>query len=107
MSGVPSSLYSGRGPSASVLNRHATSSLLKFAAFTSASGEKCVLARSAAYDGHSPLAVLGRGACCACGLCHSAVAAAKATPTSSEQRISNRVAFMEPRCENVVDLQSA
>ena len=30
MTGVPSSLYSGRGPRLSVLNRHATCSLLKF-----------------------------------------------------------------------------
>src|SRR6201984_1829804 len=38
MMGVPSSLYSGRGPRLSVLKRHATSSLLKFDALIWSSG---------------------------------------------------------------------
>ena len=45
--GVPSSLYSGRGPNASVLNRHATSSLLKLAALICSSGEYLLPVRSA------------------------------------------------------------
>jgi hypothetical protein len=42
ISGVPSSLYSGRVPRLSVLKRHATSSLLKFEALICSSGEKRV-----------------------------------------------------------------
>src|SRR5438067_10248160 len=59
ISGVPSSLYSGRGPRLSVLNRHATSSLLKFDALICSSGEYLVPFRSAVYCGHSPLMVDG------------------------------------------------
>src|SRR5262245_42245800 len=59
MIGVPSSLYSGRGPRLSVLNRHATSSLLKLVALIWSSGEYLLPLRSAVYIGHSPFLVLG------------------------------------------------
>src|SRR5436189_5600716 len=59
ISGVPSSLYSGRGPRLSVLKRHATSSLLKLAALIWSSGEYLLPCRSAVYIGHSPFLVLG------------------------------------------------
>src|SRR5580658_6443112 len=58
MIGVPSSLYSGRGPSASVLKRHATSSLVKLDALIWSSGEYLLPRRSAVYIGHSPFLVL-------------------------------------------------
>src|SRR5262249_51914503 len=61
MIGVPSSLFSGRGPRLSVLNRHATSSLLKLLASICDSGEYLLPARSAVYIGHSPFLVLGIG----------------------------------------------
>src|SRR5207302_8155704 len=59
ISGVPSSLYSGRGPRLSVLNRQATSSLLKLAALIWSSAEYLLPLRSAVYIGHSPFIVLG------------------------------------------------
>src|SRR5712691_6454485 len=59
MIGVPSSLYSGRGPRLSVLNRQATSNLLKLAALIWSSGEYLLPLRSAVYIGHSPFFVLG------------------------------------------------
>src|SRR6267143_5377300 len=52
--GVPSSLYSGRGPRLSVLNRQATSSWLKLVALIWSSGAYLVFARSPPYVGHSP-----------------------------------------------------
>src|SRR5215470_4753670 len=64
-SGVPSSLYSGRGPRLSVLKRQATSSLLKLEALIWSSGEYLVPLRSAVYCGHSPFLVEGRAAFCA------------------------------------------
>src|SRR5579862_3089915 len=60
MSGVPSSLYSGRGPKLSVLKRQATSSLPKLDALIWSSGEYLVPLRSAVYCGHSPFLVEGR-----------------------------------------------
>src|SRR5438309_5260578 len=59
MIGVPSSLFSGRGPRLSVLNRQATSSLLKLVAPICSSGEYLLPLRSAVYIGHSPFFVLG------------------------------------------------
>src|SRR6266545_2299924 len=59
MIGVPSSLFSGRGPRLSVLNRHATSILLKLLALIWSSGEYLLPRRSAVYIGHSPFFVLG------------------------------------------------
>src|SRR5712692_6586357 len=59
ISGVPSSLYSGRVPRLSVLKRQATSSLLKFEALIWSSGEYLVPLRSAVYCGQSPFFVLG------------------------------------------------
>src|SRR3954465_10808422 len=59
MIGVPSSLFSGRGPRVAVLNRHATSSLLKFVAPIWSSGEYLLPLKSAVYIGHSPFFVLG------------------------------------------------
>src|SRR5579864_8987053 len=59
ISGVPSSLYSGRVPRLSVLKRHATSSLLKLDALIWSSGEYLVPFRSAVYCGHSPFLVEG------------------------------------------------
>src|SRR5262245_5228178 len=59
ISGVPSSLFSGRGPRLSVLNRHATSSLLKLDALICSSGEYLLPRKSAVYIGHSPFFVLG------------------------------------------------
>src|ERR1051326_4123152 len=53
INGVPSSLNSGRLPMLSVLNRHTTSSLLKFEALIWLSGRYLVPCVSAAYDGHS------------------------------------------------------
>src|SRR5262245_36623986 len=61
MIGVPSSLFSGRGPRLSVLKRQATSSLLKLLASICESGEYLLPARSAVYMGHSPFFVLGMG----------------------------------------------
>src|ERR1700753_535237 len=57
--GVPSSLFSGRGPRLSVLNRQATSRLLKVCPLMSASGEYLLPRRSAVYIGQSPLLVEG------------------------------------------------
>src|SRR6185436_20909926 len=57
--GVPSSLFSGRGPRLSVLKRQATSSLLKLFASIWSSGEYLLPLRSAVYIGHSPFFVLG------------------------------------------------
>src|SRR5262252_3634616 len=62
INGVPSKLNSGRGPSASVLNRHATSSLLKLSLVIWSSGEYRVLARSPPSVGHS--APFGFAGCC-------------------------------------------
>src|SRR3954466_14136042 len=59
MIGVPSSLFSGRGPRLSVLNRHAGSSLLKLLALIWSSGEYLLPLKSAVYIGHSPFFVLG------------------------------------------------
>src|SRR4051794_29719400 len=59
MIGVPSSLFSGRGPRLSVLNRQATSSLLKLLALIWSSGEYLLPRWSAVYIGHSPFFVLG------------------------------------------------
>src|SRR6202040_3765944 len=53
MSGVPSSLYSGRGPRLSVLKRHATSSLLKLDALIWSRGRYLVPFMSAVYEAHS------------------------------------------------------
>src|SRR5580765_16150 len=62
MIGVPSSLFSGRGPRLSVLKRQATSSLLKLLASIWSSGEYLLPRRSAVYIGHSPFFVLGMAA---------------------------------------------
>src|SRR4051812_5685775 len=59
MIGVPSSLYSGRVPRLSVLNRQATSSLPKFAAVIWSSGEYRLPLASPVYAGHSPFFVVG------------------------------------------------
>src|ERR1700680_1229392 len=59
ISGVPSSLYSGRVPRLSVLKRHATSSLLKLDAVIWSSGEYLVPFRSAVKCAHSPFLVDG------------------------------------------------
>src|SRR5262245_46148904 len=59
MIGVPSSLFSGRGPRLSVLKRQATSILLKLLALIWSSGEYLLPRRSAVYIGHSPFFVLG------------------------------------------------
>src|SRR6476469_5734793 len=59
MIGVPSSLFSGRGPTLSVLKRQATSILLKLLALIWSSGEYLLPRRSAVYIGHSPFFVLG------------------------------------------------
>src|SRR5579871_131841 len=59
MIGVPSSLYSGYGPKASVLKRHATCSLSKFDALIWSSGEYLVNLTSAPLVGHSPFLVEG------------------------------------------------
>src|SRR3954453_9452335 len=59
MIGVPSSLFSGRGPRLSVLKRHAGSSLLKLLALIWSSGGYLLSLRSAVYIGHSPFFVLG------------------------------------------------
>jgi hypothetical protein len=64
MIGVPSSLFSGRGPRLSVLKRHATSSLLKLLASIWSSGEYLLPRRSAVYIGHSPFLVLGMPVAC-------------------------------------------
>src|SRR5579864_9153862 len=53
ISGVPSSLYSGRSPKLSVLMRQAISRLLKLDALIWSRGRYRVPARSAAYEGHS------------------------------------------------------
>src|SRR4051812_44931077 len=58
-SGVPSSLNSGRVPGVSVLNRQATSILLKFAALIWSSGEYLVPWASAGECVPSPLLVVG------------------------------------------------
>src|SRR6266508_3572167 len=81
MSGVPSSLVSGRGPRLSVLNRHATSSLLKLLALTCSSGEYLLPRRSAVYIGHSPFFVLGIGLPCpeSRGVNHATPATSNAT----------------------------
>src|SRR5216683_8403926 len=71
MIGVPSSLYSGYGPNASVLKRHATSSLLKFDASIWSSGEYLVNFTSAPLVGHSPFLVEGwpwPANCCGVGV---------------------------------------
>ena len=54
ISGVPSSLYSGRLPRLSVLKRQASSSLPKLDALIWSSGRYLLFARSAPYVGHSP-----------------------------------------------------
>src|SRR4249920_424816 len=77
MIGVPSSLFSGRGPRLSVLNRHATSSLLKLEALIWSSGEYLLPRKSAVYIGHSPFFVLGWP-----------VAAAGAWPETRGERIT-------------------
>src|SRR3954465_12835674 len=59
MIGVPSSLFSGRGPRVAVLKRQATSSLLKLVPLIWSSGEYLLPLRSAVYIGHSPFLVLG------------------------------------------------
>src|SRR5262245_24797357 len=64
MSGVPSSLASGRGPRPSVLNVHAICSLLKFVASICSSGEYLLPRKSAVYIGHSPFFVLGIALTC-------------------------------------------
>src|SRR5262245_9484664 len=61
ISGVPSSLLSGRGPRLSVLKRHAISILLKLDALIWSSGEYLLPFKSAVYIGHSPFLVLGIG----------------------------------------------
>ncbi len=54
ISGVLSNRYSGWGPSASVLNRQATSSLLKLVALIWSSGEYRVFPGSPPQERHSP-----------------------------------------------------
>src|SRR5580698_2288502 len=78
--GVPSSLFSGRGPRLSVLNRQATSRLLKFWPLISASGEYLLPRRSAVYIGQSPLLVDG---CPVLFAWPSADAAIHATPAAA------------------------
>src|SRR5579863_8632796 len=87
MSGVPSSLYSGRDPRLSVLKRQAISSLLKFDALIWSSGRYLVPAISAVYQAHSPS--LG---------CHwldrdwpNTMAARPATPSATAIRVNNLV----------------
>src|ERR1700736_731791 len=87
MIGVPSSLNSGNGPNASVLKRHATSSLLKFEALIWSSGEYRVNFTSAPLVGHSPLRVDGwpwAANCCGVGVPTNVWAATcAAVPTSA------------------------
>ena len=83
MIGVPSSLYSGRGPRLSVLNRQATSSLLKLAALIWSSGEYLLPLRSAVYIGHSPFFVLG------CAVVPAWPASLGAMETNAPARITN------------------
>src|SRR5258705_7295626 len=86
MIGVPSSLYSGYGPKASVLKRHATSSLLKFEALIWSSGEYLVNFTSAPLVGHSPFRVEGwpcAANCCGTGVPTNVWAAACGTTHAS------------------------
>src|SRR5712692_664947 len=86
MIGVPSSLYSGYGPNASVLKRHATSSLLKFDASIWSSGEYLVNFTSAPLVGHSPFRVEGwpcAANCCGTGVPTNVWAAACGTTHAS------------------------
>src|SRR5215471_20673703 len=86
MIGVPSSLYSGYGPNASVLKRHATSSLLKFDALIWSSGEYLVNFTSAPLVGHSPFLVEGwpcPANCCGTGVPTNVWAAACGTVYAS------------------------
>src|SRR5579872_2090683 len=93
MSGVPSSLYSGRGPRLSVLKRQATDSLLKLDALTWSSGEYLVPLRSAVYCGHSPLFVEGCGAARDCPV---------AAPIKSEARKAAQIAPRPLKVTNLV-----
>src|SRR4029450_12403255 len=81
MIGVPSSLYSGRGPRLSVLNRQAISILLKLVELIWSSGEYLLPRRSAVYIGHSPFLVLGWPLPCpnTSGLTHARPTASSAT----------------------------
>src|SRR5215472_497835 len=81
-SGVPSNLYSGRGPKLSVLNLQATSSLLKLDASIWSSGEYLVPLRSAVYCGHSPFFVDGN----ACWPNAADVSHASSVATTSKTR---------------------
>src|SRR5882672_2081308 len=111
MIGVPSSLYSGYGPNASVLKRHATSSLLKFDASIWSSGEYLVNFTSAPLVGHSPLRVEGwpcPANCCgtdvptnvwaaACGTTHASPPAANTSADTDWRNFRDIVSLPDLR----------
>src|SRR5262245_11391287 len=106
MIGVPSSLYSGYGPNASVLKRHATSSLLKFDALIWSSGEYLVNFTSAPLVGHSPFAVEGwpcPANCCGTGV-PTNVWAAAGVITQASPPAANTSADTD--CRNFRDIVS-
>src|SRR5215212_6092170 len=92
MIGVPSSLFSGRGPRLSVLKRHATSSLLKLLASIWSSGAYLLPRRSAVYIGQSPFLVLGIALDWPRSERRAAEKAAATTPAASTNR--DTVLFM-------------
>src|SRR6185436_2104986 len=90
ISGVPSSLNSGRAPRLSVLKRQATSSLLKLLPLIWSRGEYLLPRKSAGYIGHSPLLVLGCPVAAAWPACPEARGAAThASPLPSNARAGN------------------
>src|SRR4249920_3995801 len=94
MIGVPSSLYSGRVPRLSVLNRQATSRRLKFEALIWSSGEYLLPRRSAVYIGHSPFLVLGK----ADGVWPDRFGMAQTAPatTSARRAVRNTIRMCAP-----------
>src|SRR5262249_37449698 len=89
MSGVPSSLYSGRVPRLSVLKRQATSSLLKFVALIWSSGEYFVPWLSDVYAIQSPFLVLGIPGACPCDRTEPHSTPAATTATRGTPRFTN------------------
>ena len=90
---MPSSLVSGRGPRLSVLNRQATSILLKLLASICASGEYLLPRMSAVDDGQSPLSVLGCPTLCP-ETCGDHPHASPAATTTSASTTRNAMRFI-------------
>src|SRR5262245_2905226 len=106
MIGVPSSLFSGRGPRLSVFKRQATSSLLQLPALICSSGEYLLPFKSAVDNGKPTLLVLGcAGHCCwpvARGMSQTPTATSSAAAGTTRIAMRFMVLLKVKKCPKII-----